>query len=369
MHARLVRPTAAPVPDREWDGPARGLLAGPRGFVRVLGGPGTGKTSLLAETAAARVRQGADPENLLVLTASRRAAEAVRAEITRMLTAGDDAGSAGVVRTVREPVVRTVHSYAFAVLRLQAARDGLPAPRLLSGPEQDAVVRDLLAGDLDRGAGDWPPTLRPALAVPGFAEELRDLLLRAAERGLGPEDLVKLGRSRGREEWVAAGTFWSQYEEVTLLQGVGGHAVGESGAPALDAAELVSSALVELEGDADLLAREQARVRHLLVDDAQHLDPLQYRLLRLLGGGAEDRVLAGDPDQAVFSFRGADPRLLTDADPDGRHTVTLTRSHRLAPRVHEAVATISAMLPGASGHRDFAPRRSEPDTDDGVAAT
>ena len=201
---------------------------------------------MLAATAAARIAEGADEESVLVLTASRQAADALRADITRRLT-GHRGERAGEVRTVREPIVRTVHSYAFAVLRLQAVRDGLPVPRLLSGPEQDVVVRELLAGDLERGAPDWPEPLRPALAVPGFAEELRDLLLRAAERGLGPEDLIKLGHRQGRDEWVAAGRFWRQYEEVTLLQGVGGHAVGESGAPALDAAELVP-ALVELEG-------------------------------------------------------------------------------------------------------------------------
>jgi superfamily I DNA/RNA helicase/RecB family exonuclease len=347
-----VRAPARPFPRQEWDDGARWLQEAPRGFVRVLGGPGTGKTTLLAATVAARIADGADPESVLVLTASRRAADALRADIARRLAAVDS-GEPGELRTVREPLVRTVHSYAFAVLRAQAARDGLPAPRLLSGPEQDVVVRELLAGDLARGAPDWPEPLRPALAVPGFAEELRDLLLRAAERGLGPEDLVKLGRRQGRPEWVAAGRFWSQYEQVTLLQGIGGNAVGEPGAPALDAAELVSSAVVELEGDPELLDRERRRVRHLFVDDAQHLDPLQFRLVRLLGETAAESVVAGDPDQAVFSFRGADPALLADADPDGDRTVLLLRSHRLSPVVHETVARIAGTLPGTAAHRAF----------------
>ena len=94
----------------------------------------------------------------------------------------------GPGRTSREPLVRTVHSYAFGVLRLHAARNGDPPPRLLASAEQDAVVRDLLLGELLGEAPDsgWPARLRPAIGLPGFAAELRELLLRAAERGLGP---------------------------------------------------------------------------------------------------------------------------------------------------------------------------------------
>lgn len=350
--ARLVRHAPAPAHARSWDEGARRVLAEPDGFVRVLGGPGTGKTALLAESVVRRVRHdGVDPERLLVLTASRRAADALRADITHQLTA--DPGHAG--HTIREPVVRSVHSYAFALLRLQASGLGVAPPRLLAGAEQDVVVRELLAGDLADGAVDWPERLRPALAVPGFAEELRDLLLRAAERGLGPEDLIEIGRRRGREEWVSAGVFWRQYEEVTVLHGAGGNALALPGSPALDAAELVGAALLALDTDPDLLAREHTRVRHLFVDDAQHLDPLQFALLRRMGEAAREFVLAGDPDQAVFSFHGADPRLLADADPDGDRTVTLTRGHRLAPAVHAAVSRVAANLAGAVGHRRSGP--------------
>ncbi|MGW4483461.1 ATP-dependent helicase [Amycolatopsis sp. NPDC004368] len=345
-----MRPPQPGSPTFTWDEGARRLLAAPQGFLRVLGGPGTGKTTLLATAAARRIADGADPESVLVLTASRRAADALRADITRRLTA-DPEQSSPLPRTVSEPLVRTVHSYAFSLLRLEARAEELPAPRLLAGAEQDVVVRELLQGDLEIGAPDWPAQLRPALLVPGFAEELRDLLMRAAERGLGPEDLLELGHRKDREEWVAAGHFWAQYEEVTQLQGAGGNALGVRSAPALDAAELVTSALLALEDDEELRDRERGRVRHLFVDDAHHLDPLQIQLIRQIGTTAAEFVLAGDPDQSVFSFRGADPRLFADADVEGDRTVSLTTSHRLAPAVREAVTRLGATLPGASQHR------------------
>nr|BFF00972.1 ATP-dependent DNA helicase [Streptoalloteichus tenebrarius] len=345
----LVRRPAAPGHEPEWDDAGRRVLAHARGFLRVLGGPGTGKTTLLAQVAADRIAHRAvDPENVLVLTANRRAANAMRERITALLTADQPDG--GQVRTVRQPLVRTVHSYAFGVLRLQAASHGEPPPKLLSGPEQDAVVRELLLGDVESGADYWPERLRPALTLPGFAEELRDLLLRAAERGLGPEDLIELGRRHDRDEWVAAGQFFQTYEQVTLLRGAGGPQVT---APALDAAELIASALLALDVDPELLAAERARVRYLLVDDAQHLDPQAHELVRRLGEAATEFVMAGDPDQSVFGFRGADPGRLVDADPTGERTVVLTVDHRMAPAVRAAVRRLAARLPGAGPQRDL----------------
>ncbi|WP_375296072.1 ATP-dependent helicase [Saccharothrix sp.] len=341
----LVRRVREDRPERHWDAPARAVFDHAGGPLRVLGGPGTGKTELLAEVVADRVRRGGvHPERILVLTPNRRAAVSLRAHITRSLTSSAEGE---VLPTTQEPLVRTVHSYAYAVLRAQAVQAGEPTPRLLSGPEQDAVVRELLAGDVGMGARKWPERLRPALALPGFAHELRDLLLRATERGLAPEDLVELGRAQGRDEWVAAGLFAIQYEQVSLLAGA-----GQGLAASYDAAELVGSALLAFDTEPDVLLGEQRRVRHLLVDDAQHLDPLQFEFVSRLGAAAEEFVLTGDPDQAVFSFRGADPVLLADSD---WPTVVLRQSHRMAPEVRDAVRRLSARLPGTSPTRDVLP--------------
>ncbi|HEY1968586.1 MAG TPA: ATP-dependent DNA helicase [Pseudonocardia sp.] len=357
----LVRRARVPRSQPRWDAAARRVLEHRAGPLRVLGGPGTGKTTLLMDTVVSRIGGGADPERLLVLVGSRRAASELRERITTELTtAGTNLG------TVREPLVRTVHSYAFGLLRLNASRVGDPPPRLLAGPEQDAVVRELLAGELSGavpGSG-WPDRLRPALGVPGFAAELRELLLRAAERGLGPYELAELGTRLDLPEWVAAGRFFLTYEQVNQLRGAAGSEAPQATAPALDAAELVAAALDVLVADSDLLATERARVRHLLVDDAQDLDPQQMELVNLIGATAETFLLAGDPDQAVLGFRGADPNALRDADPDGTRTVLLTSDHRAAAPLRAATARVAARLPGASPTR----RRQGPPAVDGRAA-
>lgn len=316
---------------------------GVRGTVRVLGGAGTGKSTLLVDTAVAHIAAGADPESVLLLTGSAKLGAQARAAVTTALLT---AGARGVVR---EPLVRTVHSYAFAVLRLAAQRNGDPPPRLITSAEQHGIIRELLAGDLEDGADGWPPSLHPALGTAGFATELRDLLARCAERGVDPVALQRLGRLSARPEWVAAGRFAATYEQVMLLRSSVGMAAPQATVPALGAAELVGAALDALALDPALLAAERARVRVLLVDDAQQLDPQAALLVRVLAAGSDLAVFAGDPDQAVFGYRGGDPALLRTDTP----AVVLTASHRCSTAVAAAVTGIARRLPGADGLREF----------------
>jgi len=325
-------------------GPDAVLRPGLRGAVRVVGGPGTGKSTLLIEAAAAHIGAGVDPESVLLLSGSGRMAGAARSALTAALLKARSAEPCRAV--VREPLVRSVHSYAFAVLRRAADRAGDPPPRLVTGAEQDGIIRELLAGDLADGVASataWPDRLRPALTTAGFATELRDLLARCAERGVDPQRLQRLGRRSGRLEWAAAGRFAQQYEQVMLLRAAVGTAAPQATVPALGAAELVGAALEAFATDPELLAAERARIRLLIVDDAAHLDPQAAQLVRLLAAGADLTLLAGDPNQAVFGFRGADPALLTSAESPA---VQLSHSHRCSAPVARAIAGMAAGLPG-----------------------
>ncbi|WP_373864746.1 PD-(D/E)XK nuclease family protein [Nocardia pseudovaccinii] len=372
---RLVRRNVAAPPARTWGADVRALFeaAATVGPIRpdwrpwqVLGGPGTGKTALLIDLAAERIAAGADPESVLVLTHSKQAASTLRDAITARLT-DPDSTEGGVPGATREPLVRTLHSYAFSVLRRHASAHGNPPPRLLTGAEQDAVLREMLRGDLSDiaagASGLWPERLQPALGLGGFAEQLRDLMLRATERGLGPEDLVRLGREHGRPEWVAAGKFAVRYEQSMLLRWSVGVEAPEATAPALDAAELVGAALDALAGDADLLAAERNRIRYLLVDDAQHLDPQAALLVCVMGTAAHTAVVAGDPDQGVFAFRGADSRFVAElAAADGQRII-LRDNHRSGGAVELAVTRIAAKLPGSAPQRFSAPEHAAPKAD------
>jgi superfamily I DNA/RNA helicase/RecB family exonuclease len=315
------------------------------GPLLVLAGPGTGKTTTLVESVVQRVRSGVPVDSILMLTFSRRAAQELRDRVTARLGG-----------TVREPIARTFHSYAFGVLRLAAATSGLPVPRLLAGPEQDVIVRELILGDLERGVTRWPAELRPALPTHAFAAELRDLLLRAVERGLDGPALATLGRAHRLPAWVAAGEFLQEYLDVTSLARPG----------AWDPAELIRTATDTLLAEPDLLGQQRARWRRIFVDEYQDTDPAQAELLQLLAQGAAELIIVGDPDQSIYAFRGADSAAMADAADRFQRgkapvpTVALSTSRRAGAHLLAASRRIADRLPGPARQRALVPAAGSP---------
>ncbi|MEU7495583.1 ATP-dependent DNA helicase [Streptomyces griseofuscus] len=284
---RLVRTppdrTAPPV----LDAAQRAVVDHRTGPLLVLAGPGTGKTTTLVESVAARIARGADPERILVLTFSRRAAVDLRDRMALRIGAA------------RAPRATTFHSYSYALVRAHQDSGLFVEPlRLLSGPEQDVTVRELLAGqpELERlGLTHvrWPDELRACLTTRGFADEVRAVLARSRELGLAPDALDAFARRIGRPDWRAAAAFLAEYLDVLDLQGV------------IDYAELVHRAVL-LARRPDVAADLAARYDAVYVDEYQDTDPAQVRLLHALAGGGRTLVALGDPDQSIYTFRGAD---------------------------------------------------------------
>ncbi|MDN8595155.1 MULTISPECIES: ATP-dependent DNA helicase [unclassified Corynebacterium] len=268
------------VADREWP-----VELPVRGTWKVTGKAGSGVTSFLIDTAVERIRAGADPAGVVLLTASKESGARVRAELSDRLAVS------GFVAD--EPIVRSIHSLAFALVRLgDPAAEENPADaepiRLISGAEQDFAIRELLQGHATDGGGTWPAELRPALPMVGFARQLRDFLLRAVERTLTPDDLRTMGKRHGIPVWSAAGDFLAEYQDVMALYG----------ARSYSASELVAHAV---------RAPLPKTWHTVIVDDAQHLDPASGQLVEQLAEGAELTVIGGDEEQSVFRFRGASP--------------------------------------------------------------
>ncbi|SEE61202.1 ATP-dependent DNA helicase [Streptomyces sp. Ag109_O5-10] len=290
---RLVRTPPADVDPPRLDAAQRAVVDHASGPLLVLAGPGTGKTTTLVESVAARIARGADPERILVLTFSRKAAVELRDRMALR------------VGTAAAPRATTFHSYCYALVRAHQDAGLFVDPlRLLSGPEQDVAVRELLAGqpDLERLGLDhvrWPDELRACLTTRGFADEVRAVLARSRELGLDPAALDAFAHRIGRPDWRAAAAFLAEYLDVLDLQGV------------LDYAELVHRAVLlahRPEVALDLAGRYDA----VYVDEYQDTDPAQVRLLHALAGGGRTLVAFGDPDQSIYTFRGADVNGILD---------------------------------------------------------
>ncbi|MFJ5640024.1 ATP-dependent helicase [Streptomyces sp. NPDC093223] len=349
---RLVRTPVAASDPPPLDAAQRAVVDHTAGPLLVLAGPGTGKTTTLVESVAARIARGGDPERILVLTFSRKAAVELRDRMALRV------GTAGAPRAT------TFHSYCYALVRAHQDSGLFVDPlRLLSGPEQDVTVRELLAGqaELERLGLDpvrWPDDLRACLTTRGFADEVRAVLARSRELGLDPAALDAFAGRIGRPDWRAAAAFLAEYLDVLDLQGV------------LDYAELVHRAVLlarRPEVALDLAGRYDA----VFVDEYQDTDPAQVRLLHALAGGGRTLVAFGDPDQSIYTFRGADvngildfPSAFPRADGSPAPVAVLRTARRSGAGLLAATRLLTrrmplTRLPGDTvrAHREPAPAR------------
>lgn len=359
---RLVR--SAPVAEEppRLDAAQRAVVDHGAGPLLVLAGPGTGKTTTLVESVAARLAAGTPPERILVLTFSRRAAVDLRDRMAQRLS------------TATAPRATTFHSFCYALVRAHQDADLFAEPlRLLSGPEQDVTVRELLAGQIELGRQGrarvhWPDELRACLTTRGFADEVRAVLARSRELGLGADALAEFARRGGRPDWSAAASFLAEYLDLLDAQGT------------LDYAELVHRAVLLAERPET--ARQLAETYDAVyVDEYQDTDPAQVRLVRALAGnhgpavpgagGGRTLVAFGDPDQSIYAFRGADvngilefPETFRRADGAPAPVAVLTTGRRSGAHLVEATRLVTRRMPltrlsadTVRAHRSLSPAR------------
>ncbi|MEO6821045.1 MAG: ATP-dependent DNA helicase [Candidatus Nanopelagicales bacterium] len=297
------------------------------GPLLVLAGPGTGKTTTLVEAMVARLA-GPDAlraDQVLGLTFGRRAAQQWREQVVARLGGG------------LTPTVTTFHSFSYALVRRQADSDAFVAPpRLLSGPEQELRLRELLQGSVRDGRLAWPAQLRAALGTRGLAAEVRAFVARARSIGLDPLDLELIGATAGElgPAWRSLGGFLGEYLDVLDAEGVS------------DYAEIVHRAGL-LAHDPAVQRELRATYRVVLVDEFQDTDPSQVRLLQGLVGPGTTFVAVGDPDQSIYGFRGADshgilrlPDTFVTTTGDPAPVVVLGRTRRFGPLLRDAAARV-----------------------------
>jgi superfamily I DNA/RNA helicase/RecB family exonuclease len=254
------------------------------GPLLVLAGPGTGKTATLVEAMVARLvgPDALEPGQVLGLTFGRRAAEEWRDRVLTRIGGGV------------APTISTFHALAWSLVRTHHEHLAFDqAPRLLSGAEEDARVRELLSGAIADQTLPWPPDLAAALACPsGLADELRAVLMRARLLGMTPEMLAEAADRAGDDGWRAAAVFMQEYEEI----------LGR--AAETDYSSLISDAIA-LMNNPQVAQAWRGRFKAVFIDEYQDTDPAQADLIRALVGPEATLIAVGDPDQSIYAFRGA----------------------------------------------------------------
>jgi DNA helicase-2/ATP-dependent DNA helicase PcrA len=266
--------------------PQQEAVAHGDGPLLILAGAGSGKTRVITHRICHLIHaRGVPARSILAVTFTNKAAEEMRRRVENMLAA------AGIFDA---PLISTFHSYCVRLLR----REGSRLAELRPGFSSSFVIFD---------EEDQLALLKSAYRDLGLDEsfmQYRAALSRishAKNRGLRPEDLAREARDPSAARLAAV---FENYE------------TGLRRAGALDFDDLLLEAVRLLRHDEELRARLNERLWHLLVDEYQDTNRVQYELMRLLVEKRRNVCAVGDEDQSIYSWRGADIRNILDFERD-----------------------------------------------------
>ncbi|MGN8158468.1 DNA helicase II [Salinisphaera sp. RV14] len=285
----------------------REAVGAPPAHLRVLAGAGSGKTRVLIHRIAWLIGvEGVSPQSILAVTFTNKAAGEMRARLEPMLRV-----------PARAMWVGTFHGIAHRLLRLHYKEAKLPQTfQIIDSDDQLRLVKRAMRG-LEIDEQRWPPR-----QMAGFINSCKE----DAER---PRDLADTG-DYARSQMIRVYTAYENAREAAGL---------------VDFPELLLRAYETCRDNADLLAHYRRRFSHLLVDEFQDTNALQYAWIRLLAGPEGKVFIVGDDDQSIYSWRGArvDNILSFENDFAGTRTVRLEQNYR-------STGTILAAANGLIGH-------------------
>ncbi len=236
------------------------------GPLLVIAGAGTGKTRVITRRIARLIETGVPPQKILAVTFTNKAAREMAGRVSRMI------GGTG-------PLVATFHGFGARFLREQAQAFGRSESfTLYDRPDSESAMKIVLKSQkLDRSA--YPP------------KEILEIISQAKSKLEKPQDM----RDQAISSWDRdIAQVYESYEEL-LKQ-----------SDAFDFDDLISLPVELLESDADICQAYNERFSHILIDEYQDVNELQYRLGVALAGCQKNLCVTGDPDQCIYTWRGAD---------------------------------------------------------------
>jgi ATP-dependent DNA helicase Rep len=278
------------------------------GPLLVLAGAGSGKTRVIVEKIAHLVTSGRMPaRRIAAITFTNKSAREMRERVARRIK-GDAADGL---------TVSTFHALGLKLLQIEHAKLGLKRGfSIFDADDSNAQVKDLLA----------PGT------KPDAIDAIRNLISRAKNAGLSPEQATVEARSAREHE--AASVYTRYQQRLSTFN-------------AVDFDDLIRLPVQLLEADEDCVAAWRERIGYLLVDECQDTNDAQYRLLKAIAGPKGDFTCVGDDDQSIYAWRGANPDNLLQLGSDYPQLtiIKLEQNYRCSNRVLRAANALIAHNP------------------------
>ncbi|NUP89224.1 MAG: UvrD-helicase domain-containing protein [Candidatus Sumerlaeia bacterium] len=287
--------------------PQREAVTHPGGPLLIIAGAGSGKTRVITHRIAWLIReQGVSPQGVFAATFTNKAAEEMRTRVEQLLG-----------RAHLHLPIATFHSLCARILRTDAPRVGRTGRyTIVDESDQLGLIKDVLK-TLGLRAEDCPP---------GYAQWQ---INQAKMRLEGPDDMMA-SLPRPEDEWTVQ--VYRHYQRR----------IEES--DAFDFEDLLGCVVKMLESDAERREHYQRRFGHVMVDEYQDTNAVQYRLVKLLSGSHHNLCVVGDEDQSIYSWRGADLSniLSFQSDHPGAKVVKLEQNYRSTGNILRAASAVIA---------------------------
>lgn len=263
-------------------------------YVRVVAGAGSGKTRVLTTRVVYLVENwGISPENILAITFTNKAANEMKKRLEAQL--GLDKSKAQV---------STIHSFCVRVLRQEIRREGYPSNfTILDGDDQKSIIKEAIKVlDYTEDKDLKIPTILSHISNDKCA-------------GLSPKDILEKSNNY-------------YYEKVAHIYEYYDNRCHEL--YALDFDDLLLWTNKILEKYPNVRKKWQDKYQFILVDEFQDIDNVQYKLITLLANPNTYIYVVGDPDQTIYSWRGADINIIMQFEKEfkGTETIILNKNYR-----------------------------------------
>lgn len=294
-------------------------------------GPGTGKTQTLVGRVEHLLRRGIDPETILILTFSNKAA----GELAERVAAKNPEAAAKIWSG-------TFHSFGLDIIRRFHDRLGLPAdPRLLDRAEAvELLLKEYPKFDLVHFKNLWDPSDalgRILSAISRASDEAADA---AAYRARAEAMRATGEASEATERCLEVATVFEAFEKLKLANGC------------VDFGDLVAMPVKLCESHEDVRSHLASRYQHILVDEFQDVNRSSVRLIKAIAGDGRNLWAVGDNKQSIYRFRGASAYNMVRFDREdfqGAKRDRLTTNYRSTQEVIDSFLTFAAQMPSTQG--------------------